>query len=157
MPKAKPCGSTTTASLTLIASISLRYVYMYVPIIFIHCTRACPVEYSCVVDSSRFWFILTVIFTCPFCRKWGFEKLVYKYSKTEIRRDHKYGVQPPSVFATEVHMSENTVGKTTHKTEGWIMYYHYHGTISKRREPCRKMVNGSIVKWKDSDMWWTPQ
>ncbi|KAM7484450.1 hypothetical protein LguiA_000459 [Lonicera macranthoides] len=92
-----------------------------------------------------------------FLRKWGFEKLVYKYSKTEIRRDHKYGVQPPSIFATEVHMSENTVGKTTHKTEGRIMYYHYHGTISKRREPCRKMVNGSIVKWKDSDMWWTPQ
>lgn len=25
------------------------------------------------------------------------------------------------------------------------MYYHYHGTISERREPCRKMVNGSVV------------
>ncbi|KAM7498265.1 hypothetical protein LguiA_022679 [Lonicera macranthoides] len=81
-----------------------------------------------------------------FLRKWGFEKLVYKDSKTEIRRDHKYAVKPPNIFAAEVPMSENTVGKTTHKTEGQIMYYHYHGTISKRREPCRKMVNRSIVK-----------
>ncbi|KAM7507499.1 hypothetical protein LguiA_017952 [Lonicera macranthoides] len=64
--------------------------------------------------------------------KWGLEKLVYKDPKTEIRRDHKYAVQPPSVFATKVHMSENIVGKTTHKIEGRIMYYHYHGTISKR-------------------------
>ncbi|KAM7459488.1 hypothetical protein LguiA_036482 [Lonicera macranthoides] len=64
--------------------------------------------------------------------KWGLEKLVYKDPKTKIRRDHKYAVQPPSVFATKVHMSENIVGKTTHKIEGRIMYYHYHGTISKR-------------------------
>ncbi|KAM7505712.1 hypothetical protein LguiB_004616 [Lonicera macranthoides] len=79
-------------------------------------------------------------------RKWGFEKLVYKDSKTGIRRDRKYAVQPRNVFATGVHMSENTVGKTTHKTEGRIMYYHYHGTISERREPCQKLVNGPVVK-----------
>ncbi|XP_031131270.1 galactan beta-1,4-galactosyltransferase GALS3-like [Ipomoea triloba] len=74
-------------------------------------------------------------------RKWGFEKLVYKDVKRGIRRDRKYAVQPRNVFATGVHMSQNTVGKTTHKTEGQIMYFHYHGTIAERREPCRQLVN----------------
>ena len=74
-------------------------------------------------------------------RKWGFEKLVYKDSKKGIRRDRKYVVRPRDVFATGVHMSQNMVGKTTHKTEGKIMYYHYHGTISERREPCRQLIN----------------
>ncbi|KAK2997511.1 hypothetical protein RJ639_025980 [Escallonia herrerae] len=79
-------------------------------------------------------------------RKWGFEKLVYKDSKRGIRRDRKYAVQPRSVFATGVHMSQNAAGKTTHKTEGRIMYYHYHGTISERREPCRRLVNSTELK-----------
>ncbi|XP_019160382.1 PREDICTED: galactan beta-1,4-galactosyltransferase GALS3-like [Ipomoea nil] len=74
-------------------------------------------------------------------RKWGFEKLVFKDSKTGIRRDRKYAVQPRNVAATGVHMSENAAGNTTHKTEGRIMYYHYHGTIAQRREPCRQLVN----------------
>lgn len=80
-----------------------------------------------------------------YSRKWGFEKLVYKDVKRGIRRDRKYAVQPRNVFATGVHMSQNTVGKTTHKTEGRIMYYHYHGTIAERREPCRQMVNTSYL------------
>ncbi|VFQ98336.1 unnamed protein product [Cuscuta campestris] len=78
-------------------------------------------------------------------RKWGFEKLVYKDVKKGIRRDRKYAVQPRSVFATGVHMSQNTVGKTTHKTEGQIMYFHYHGTIAQRREPCRQLVNATSL------------
>lgn len=78
-------------------------------------------------------------------RKWGFEKLVYKDVKKGIRRDRKYAVQPRNVFATGVHMSQNTGGKTTHKTEGRIMYYHYHGTIAERREPCRQMVNTTDI------------
>lgn len=78
-------------------------------------------------------------------RKWGFEKLVYKDSKRGIRRDRKYAVQPRNVIATGVHMSQNTVGKTTHKTEGRIMYYHYHGTISERREPCRQLINTTDI------------
>lgn len=78
-------------------------------------------------------------------RKWGFEKLVYKDVKRGIRRDRKYAVQPRNVFATGVHMSQNTAGKTTHKTEGRIMYYHYHGTIAERREPCRQMVNTTDI------------
>lgn len=78
-------------------------------------------------------------------RKWGFEKLVYKDVKKGIRRDRKYAVQPRNVFATGVHMSQNTAGKTTHKTEGRIMYYHYHGTIAERREPCRQMVNTTDI------------
>ncbi|XP_076888704.1 galactan beta-1,4-galactosyltransferase GALS3-like [Bidens hawaiensis] len=79
-------------------------------------------------------------------RKWGIEKLVYRDMVRGIRRDRKYVVQPRNVFATGVHMSENTVGKTTHKTEGKIMYYHYHGTISERREPCRQLVNTTEMK-----------
>lgn len=79
-------------------------------------------------------------------RKWGIEKLVYRDTVKGIRRDRKYAVQPRNVFATGVHMSENTIGKTTHKTEGKIMYYHYHGTISERREPCRQLVNKTEMK-----------
>lgn len=74
-------------------------------------------------------------------RKWGIEKLVYKDIKRGIRRDRKYAIQPRNVFATGVHLSENLNGKTIHKTEGKIVYYHYHGTISERREPCRQLVN----------------
>ncbi|XP_060203581.1 galactan beta-1,4-galactosyltransferase GALS3-like [Lycium barbarum] len=78
-------------------------------------------------------------------RKWGFEKLVYKDVKRGIRRDRKYAVQPRNVIATGVHMSQNTVGKTTHKTEGRIKYFHYHGTIAERREPCRQLVNSTAI------------
>ena len=75
------------------------------------------------------------------CRKWGFEKLVYKDVKKGIRRDRKYAVQPRNLYATGVHMSQNLAGKTTHKTEGRIKYFHYHGTIAQRREPCRNLAN----------------
>lgn len=78
-------------------------------------------------------------------RKWGFEKLVYKDVKRGIRRDRKYVVQPRNVIATGVHMSQNTVGKTTHKTEGRIKYFHYHGTIAEHREPCRQLVNATTI------------
>lgn len=78
-------------------------------------------------------------------RKWGFEKLVYKDVKKGIRRDRKYAVQPRNVIANGVHMSQNTVGKTTHKTEGRIKYFHYHGTIAERREPCRQLVNNTSI------------
>ncbi|CAN1828580.1 Galactan beta-1,4-galactosyltransferase GALS2 [Linum perenne] len=74
-------------------------------------------------------------------RRWGLEKLVYKDVKTGIRRDRKYAIQPRNVYATGVHMSQNLAGKTTHKTEGRIKYYHYHGSIAQRREPCRKLLN----------------
>ncbi|XP_014510615.1 galactan beta-1,4-galactosyltransferase GALS3 [Vigna radiata var. radiata] len=78
-------------------------------------------------------------------RKWGFEKLVYRDSITGIRRDRKYAVQPRSLYATGVHMSQDLSGKTTHKTEGKIMYFHYHGTISERRESCKILVNTTQV------------
>ncbi|GLT98894.1 hypothetical protein SLE2022_163690 [Rubroshorea leprosula] len=76
-------------------------------------------------------------------RKWGFEKLVYRDVKRGIRRDRKYAIQPRNVFATGVHMSQNLAGKTTHKTEGVIKYFHYHGTIAQRREPCRYLINST--------------
>ena len=38
-------------------------------------------------------------------------------------------------------MSQNLAGKTTHKTANMIRYFHYHGTVAERHEPCRKMVN----------------
>ncbi|KAL6992152.1 hypothetical protein U1Q18_010259 [Sarracenia purpurea var. burkii] len=88
----------------------------------------------CLSDDTRKTF-----------RKWGFEKLVYKDVKRGVRRDRKYAVQPRNVFATGVHMSQNTAGKTTHKTEGRIKYFHYHGTIAERREPCREFVNTTSV------------
>lgn len=65
--------------------------------------------------------------------------------KRGIRRDRKYAVQPRNVVATGVHMSQNTVGKTTHKTEGRIKYFHYHGTIAEHREPCRQLVNATTI------------
>ncbi|KAI6704840.1 hypothetical protein NL676_007802 [Syzygium grande] len=74
-------------------------------------------------------------------RKWGFEKLVYRDVKRGIRRDRKYALQPRSVYATGVHMSQNLKGRTNHKTERRIKYFHYHGTIAERREPCRNLVN----------------
>uniref|UniRef100_A0A2P2IX47 Glycosyltransferase family 92 protein n=2 Tax=Rhizophora mucronata TaxID=61149 RepID=A0A2P2IX47_RHIMU len=81
-------------------------------------------------------------------RKWGIEKLVYRDTKKGIRRDRKYAIQPRGVFATGVHMSQNLVGKTTHKTEGKIKYFHYHGTIAQRREPCRNLLNVSRIDFE---------
>lgn len=78
-------------------------------------------------------------------RKWGFEKLVYKDVKRGIRRDRKYAVQPRAVYATGVHMSQNLKGRTNHKTERRIKYFHYHGTIAERREPCRNLVNSTEI------------
>lgn len=42
-------------------------------------------------------------------------------------------------------MSMDLSGKTTHKTEGRIKYFHYHGTISERRETCKILVNTTQV------------
>ncbi|XP_043698546.1 galactan beta-1,4-galactosyltransferase GALS3-like [Telopea speciosissima] len=81
-------------------------------------------------------------------RKWGFEKLVYKDVKRGVRRDRKYAVQPRNVYATGVHMSQNVAGKTQHKTEGRIRYFHYHGTIAQRREPCRQLVNATELTFE---------
>ncbi|KAL1224011.1 Galactan beta-1,4-galactosyltransferase GALS2 [Cardamine amara subsp. amara] len=78
-------------------------------------------------------------------RKWGFEKLAYRDVKKVPRRDRKYAVQPRNVFATGVHMSQNLQGKTNHKVEGKIRYFHYHGSISQRREPCRHLYNGTSI------------
>ena len=81
-------------------------------------------------------------------RRWGFEKLVYRDVKKGIRRDRKYAVQPRNVYATGVHMSQNLAGKTTHKTEGRIKYFHYHGTIAVRREPCRNLINSTEITFE---------
>ncbi|XP_006855865.2 galactan beta-1,4-galactosyltransferase GALS3 [Amborella trichopoda] len=83
-------------------------------------------------------------------REWGIEKLVFRNVKRGIRRDRKYAIQARNAFATGVHMSENVVGKAQHKTEGRIKYFHYHGTISTRREPCRKFVNASELIFESS-------
>ena len=37
-------------------------------------------------------------------------------------------------------MSENLIGKTLHKTETKIRYYHYHNSISINGEPCRELL-----------------
>ncbi|KAJ6833128.1 uncharacterized protein M6B38_340920 [Iris pallida] len=72
--------------------------------------------------------------------EWGFEKLVFRNSITGIRRDRKYAIQARNAYATGVHMSENVVGPTTHKTESKIRYYHYHDSINVVGEPCRELV-----------------
>ncbi|KAJ4977191.1 hypothetical protein NE237_002297 [Protea cynaroides] len=74
-------------------------------------------------------------------RKWGFEKLVYRDVKRGVRKDRKYAVQPRNVYATGVHMSQNVAGKTLHKTDSRVKYFHYHGTIAERHEPCQQFVN----------------
>ncbi|CAH2078458.1 unnamed protein product [Thlaspi arvense] len=83
-------------------------------------------------------------------RKWGFEKLAYRDVKKVPRRDRKYAVQPSNVFATGVHMSQNLQGKTYHKAESKIRYFHYHGSISQRREPCRQLFNDSQVVFENN-------
>ncbi|CDY27956.1 BnaCnng05410D [Brassica napus] len=78
--------------------------------------------------------------TQDYPRQWGFEKMLFRESRTNIRRDRKYAIQAKNAFATGVHMSENVVGKTLHKTERKIRYYHYHNTITVHEELCREML-----------------
>lgn len=73
-------------------------------------------------------------------RQWGFEKLVFRDSRTRIRRDRKYAIQAKNAYATGVHMSENVTGKTLHKTETKIRYYHYHNSITVHEELCRELL-----------------
>lgn len=42
-------------------------------------------------------------------------------------------------------MSENVIGKTTHKTESKIRYYHYHNSIMVRGELCREFLSISAI------------
>ncbi|GAB4829485.1 Galactan beta-1,4-galactosyltransferase gals1 [Ancistrocladus abbreviatus] len=84
--------------------------------------------------------------------EWGFEKLLFRDSRTKIRRDRKYAIQAKNAYATGVHMSENVIGKTLHKTETKIRYYHYHNSISVQGEPCRVFLPPSAknnVTWFD--------
>ncbi|XP_058073319.1 galactan beta-1,4-galactosyltransferase GALS1 [Magnolia sinica] len=78
--------------------------------------------------------------TQDYSKQWGFEKLVFRESRTGIRRDRKYAIQAKNAYATGVHMSENVIGKTLHKTETKIRYYHYHNSISVTGEPCRVFI-----------------
>ncbi|KAG5016980.1 hypothetical protein JHK82_022625 [Glycine max] len=78
------------------------------------------------------------------CLKWGFEKLVYRDSTTNIRRNKKYAVQPRSLYATGVHFSQHLAGKT-YKTEDRMKYFHYHGIIAKRRESCKIFATSTQV------------
>ncbi|XP_010910409.1 galactan beta-1,4-galactosyltransferase GALS1 [Elaeis guineensis] len=93
----------------------------------------------CVLDPKR-----------DYSSEWGFEKLVFRNSITGIRRDRKYAIQARNAFATGVHMSENVIGKTTHKTESMIRYYHYHDSINVLGEPCREFV---LMPAKGSVTW----
>ncbi|TYI03645.1 hypothetical protein ES332_A11G354400v1 [Gossypium tomentosum] len=81
-----------------------------------------------------------------YSRQWGFEKLLFRESRTKIRRDRKYAIQAKNAFATGVHMSENIVGKSLHKTETKIHYYHYHNTITQHQELCREYLPSTAVK-----------
>jgi len=76
---------------------------------------------------------------------WGIEKLVYRDTR-RMRRDRKYAIQPRNALSVGVHLSQNFTGKYTHKTEGKIRYFHYHGTIANREEPCKEFRN-------ETDLW----
>ncbi|PAN24651.1 hypothetical protein PAHAL_4G241900 [Panicum hallii] len=87
-----------------------------------------------------------------YSREWGFEKLVFRNSITGVRRDRKYAIQARNAYSTGVHMSQNVIGRTSHKTESLIRYYHYHNSINVMGEPCRvfvpKPTNGSKVMFE---------
>lgn len=76
--------------------------------------------------------------------EWGIEKLVFRDVKKGIRRDRKYAVQARNVYATGVHLSQNLMGKSQHRLNGKIRFYHYHNTISNRGELCTEWVNPSM-------------
>ncbi|CAD6338983.1 unnamed protein product [Miscanthus lutarioriparius] len=92
-----------------------------------------------------------------YSNQWGFEKLVFRNSITGVRRDRKYAIQAKNAYATGVHMSENAIGNTTHKTEHLIRYYHYHNTINVLGEVCREFVSvppkGGLT-WSDKTPWY---
>ncbi|KAG2653434.1 galactan beta-1,4-galactosyltransferase GALS1-like [Panicum virgatum] len=87
-----------------------------------------------------------------YSREWGFEKLVFRNSITKVRRDRKYAIQARNAYSAGVHMSQNVRGRTTHKTESLIRYYHYHNSINAMGEPCREFVpvpvNGSTIMFE---------
>ncbi|KAL5200553.1 hypothetical protein ABZP36_021756 [Zizania latifolia] len=87
-----------------------------------------------------------------YSREWGFEKLVFRNSITGVRRDRKYAIQARNAYSTGVHMSQNVYGRTTHKTESLIRYYHYHNSINVMGEPCQEFVpkptNGTKVMFE---------
>ncbi|KAK1619237.1 hypothetical protein QYE76_024754 [Lolium multiflorum] len=86
-----------------------------------------------------------------YSREWGFEKFVFRNTFTGVRRDRKYAIQARNAYATGVHMSQNVHGRSTHKTETLIRYYHYHNSINVMGEPCqhfvRRPANGSRIKF----------
>ncbi|XP_057975618.1 galactan beta-1,4-galactosyltransferase GALS1 [Malania oleifera] len=88
--------------------------------------------------------------TEDYSREWGFEKLVFRDSRTRIRRDRKYAIQAKNAYATGVHMSENVIGKTLHKTETKIRYYHYHNSITVPGELCRQFLPASFKNRKET-------
>ncbi|GLT74537.1 hypothetical protein SLA2020_463260 [Shorea laevis] len=95
----------------------------------------------CLNDSSQ-----------NYSSEWGFEKLLFRESRTGIRRDRKYAIQAKNAYATGVHMSQNVIGKTLHKTETKIRYYHYHNSITVHQELCRDFLPLSArnnVAWYD--------
>ena len=99
----------------------------------------------------------TILLTGNFCSQWGFEKLVFRNSITGVRRDRKYAIQAKNAYATGVHMSENVIGNTTHKTEHLIRYYHYHNSINVLGEVCREFVpippKGGLT-WSEKTPWY---
>ncbi|MQM12063.1 hypothetical protein Taro_044978 [Colocasia esculenta] len=76
---------------------------------------------------------------------WGMEKLVYRDVKRGVRRDRKYAIQPRSALAAGVHLSQHAVGGVLHRAERRIRYFHYHGTVADRRDPCRDFANATQI------------
>jgi len=52
-------------------------------------------------------------------------------------------VHPRKVWVTGVQMSKNLKGRTQHRTEDNMMFYHFHNTINNRGEPCTEWLKPS--------------
>ncbi|XP_051137757.1 galactan beta-1,4-galactosyltransferase GALS1-like [Andrographis paniculata] len=92
------------------------------------------------IDQYPMSAVLCLEDSAPAQGEWGFEKLLFKDSRTHIWKDRKYAIQAKNAYATGIHMSENVEGGTLHNTETKIRYYHYHNAITVHDEVCRTLL-----------------
>jgi len=75
------------------------------------------------------------------CRKWGFEKLVFRNVRKREHNDCKYAIQARKALATGIHRSGHLIGANTTVYADPLKYYHYHNTINRREELCQEFVH----------------
>jgi hypothetical protein len=75
------------------------------------------------------------------CRKWGFEKLVFRNVRKREHNDCKYAIQARKALATGIHRSGHLIGANTTVYADPLKYYHYHNTINRREELCQEFIH----------------